>query len=87
MFFLLAYNSLFVFCFLKVLFSFTHRLVHDRELQLYDGKRLLRHDRYDYVKQKYKFSDEDMIKSGVQRIHPSFRIIGLAEPPVIGKQI
>ena len=57
------------------------RLVQDRELQLHDGKRLLRADRYDEIKAQCNKSDEDMHKSGVYRIHPSFRIIGLAEPP------
>ncbi|XP_046400469.1 von Willebrand factor A domain-containing protein 8 [Ischnura elegans] len=61
-----------------------HRLVHDRELHLYDGQRLLRHDRYDEIKKENNLSDESMVKSGVLRIHPSFRIIALADPPVIG---
>ncbi|KAG8240059.1 hypothetical protein J437_LFUL019626 [Ladona fulva] len=61
------------------------QLVHDRELQLYDGQRLLRHDRYDAIKEENKLTDEEMAKSGVLRIHPSFRIIALADPPVIGK--
>lgn len=56
-----------------------HRLVQDRELQLYDGKRLLRHDRYDEIKQKHQLTDEDMSASGVLRVHPSFRIAGLAQ--------
>ena len=45
-----------------------HRLVHDRELQLFDGTRLLRSDRYDRK---------------VVRIKDNFRIIALAEPPNI----
>ncbi|XP_015436768.1 PREDICTED: von Willebrand factor A domain-containing protein 8 [Dufourea novaeangliae] len=60
-----------------------HRLVHDRELQLHDGKRLIRADRYDEIKTEYNKSDEDMQNSGVLRINPSFRIIALAESPLI----
>lgn len=60
--------------------SVIHRLVQDREVQLYDGKRLIRHDRYDGIKEKYGLSDEEMVNSGTLRIHPSFRIVALAEP-------
>ncbi|XP_076294765.1 von Willebrand factor A domain-containing protein c12.2 isoform X2 [Lasioglossum baleicum] len=60
-----------------------HRLVHDRELQLHDGKRLIRADRYDEIKKEYNKSDEDMRNSGVLRIDPSFRIVALAESPLI----
>ncbi|OXU18814.1 hypothetical protein TSAR_009759 [Trichomalopsis sarcophagae] len=60
-----------------------YRLVHDRELQLHDGKRLLRADRYDEIKSECNKTDEDMEKSGVYKIHPSFRIVALAEPPVL----
>lgn len=59
--------------------SVIHRLVQDREVQLYDGKRLIRHDRYDEIKEKNNLKDEDMINSGCLRIHPSFRIAALAE--------
>ncbi|XP_046413785.1 von Willebrand factor A domain-containing protein 8 [Neodiprion fabricii] len=60
-----------------------YRLVHDRELQLHDGKRLIRADRYEAVKKDEQKSDEDLAKSGIFKIHPSFRIIALAEPPVL----
>ncbi|KAG0722072.1 von Willebrand factor A domain-containing protein 8 [Chionoecetes opilio] len=58
-----------------------HRLVHDRELQLYDGSRLLHAGRYDALKTKNNLTDEDMLAKGLQRIHPAFRIVALAEPP------
>nr|CAD7197515.1 unnamed protein product [Timema douglasi] len=58
-----------------------HRLVHDRELQLHDGQRLIRHDRYDDLKTQHSLSDEQLRQSGVLRIHPSFRMVALAEPP------
>ncbi|KAF4526552.1 hypothetical protein B566_EDAN009123 [Ephemera danica] len=61
-----------------------HRLVHDRELQLYDGRRMLRSDRYDEIKSKHSLSDQDLANIGVLRIHPAFRIIALSEPPVVG---
>lgn len=53
--------------------------MHDRELQLYDGTRLIRHDKYDEL-----ISDgwtmEALAADNVHKIHPSFRIIALAEP-------
>lgn len=61
-----------------------HRLVHDRELQLYDGTRLLRHDRYDSLRDNLGFTDVDLSEKGIFKIHPSFRIVALAEPPVVG---
>ncbi|XP_012062470.1 PREDICTED: von Willebrand factor A domain-containing protein 8 [Atta cephalotes] len=60
-----------------------HRLVHDRELQLHDGKRLIRADRYDEIKKEYNRSDEEMRDRDVLRIHPAFRLIALAEPPIV----
>ncbi|XP_030056405.1 von Willebrand factor A domain-containing protein 8 [Microcaecilia unicolor] len=60
------------------------RLIHDRELTLYDGTRLIRDDRYQHLKDELQFSDEVLQKRSIFPIHPSFRIISLAEPPVIG---
>ncbi|XP_075447188.1 von Willebrand factor A domain-containing protein 8 isoform X2 [Ascaphus truei] len=60
------------------------RLIHDRELTLYDGSRLLREDRYQYLKAELQLSDEKLQQRSIFPIHPSFRIIALAEPPVIG---
>ncbi|XP_050455261.1 von Willebrand factor A domain-containing protein 8 [Cataglyphis hispanica] len=60
-----------------------HRLVHDRELQLHDGKRLIRADRYDEIKKEYNRTDEEMRDRGILRIHPAFRLVALAEPPVV----
>ncbi|XP_045536521.1 von Willebrand factor A domain-containing protein 8 [Papilio machaon] len=57
-----------------------HRLVHDRELQLHDGTRLLRHDRYDELLAT-GLTREELEDSGVKRIHPAFRMVALAEPP------
>jgi len=55
------------------------RLIQDRELQLHDGTRLLRSDRYD--KLATKLGVDVLNKSKIIRIHPAFRIIALAEPP------
>ncbi|XP_044016608.1 von Willebrand factor A domain-containing protein 8 isoform X2 [Aphidius gifuensis] len=60
-----------------------YRLVHDQEIQLHDGKRLTRSDRYAEMKSELKKTDEEMKKSGIFEIHPSFKLVGLAEPPVI----
>ncbi|XP_041978858.1 von Willebrand factor A domain-containing protein 8 [Aricia agestis] len=61
-----------------------HRLVHDRELQLHDGTRMLRHDRYDDLVAS-GLSPQELDESGVKRIHPAFRIVALAEPPTTGR--
>lgn len=37
------------------------RLIHDRELALYDGTRLLQAERYDEIKKKNNLSDEAML--------------------------
>uniref|UniRef100_A0A2K6EZ92 von Willebrand factor A domain containing 8 n=1 Tax=Propithecus coquereli TaxID=379532 RepID=A0A2K6EZ92_PROCO len=39
------------------------RLIHDRELSLYDGSRLLREDRYMRLKEELQMSDEQLQKS------------------------
>jgi len=64
--------------------SILQRLVHDREITLHDGTRLLRHDKYDSMRDKLQIDDKEMRKQSVYRIHPSFRIIALAEPPKQG---
>ncbi|TMS06972.1 von Willebrand factor A domain-containing protein 8 [Larimichthys crocea] len=60
------------------------RLLHDRELDLYDGTRLLRWDRYQTVKEQLQFSDQQLQERSILPIHPSFRVLALAEPPVVG---
>ncbi|XP_067896341.1 von Willebrand factor A domain-containing protein 8 isoform X2 [Heterodontus francisci] len=64
--------------------SILQRLIHDRELTLYDGSRLLRADRYQELKKVLHLSDEDLQQRLIYPIHPSFRILALAEPPVVG---
>lgn len=58
-----------------------HRLVHDREVQLYDGTRLVRHDKYDDMLAEGQTA-EQLTAKGLERIHPAFRIVALAEPPM-----
>ncbi|XP_041662632.1 von Willebrand factor A domain-containing protein 8 isoform X2 [Cheilinus undulatus] len=60
------------------------RLLHDRELDLYDGTRLLRWDRYQTLKEQLQFTDEQLKERSIFPIHPSFRVLALAEPPVVG---
>uniref|UniRef100_A0A8C6JZL1 von Willebrand factor A domain-containing protein 8 n=1 Tax=Melopsittacus undulatus TaxID=13146 RepID=A0A8C6JZL1_MELUD len=60
------------------------RLIHDRELTLYDGTRLLREDRYRNLKEELQISEERLQERSIFPIHPSFRIVVLAEPPVVG---
>ena len=61
-----------------------HRLVHDRELQLYDGTRLVSEDRYDKLCQEQGLTQEEMAKnSQILKIKNSFRMIALAEPPTV----
>ncbi|XP_028291916.1 von Willebrand factor A domain-containing protein 8 isoform X2 [Gouania willdenowi] len=60
------------------------RLLHDRELDLYDGTRLLRWDRYQTLKEEQQLSDQQLQEKSIFPIHPSFRVLALAEPPVVG---
>ncbi|XP_077584586.1 von Willebrand factor A domain-containing protein 8 [Stigmatopora nigra] len=60
------------------------RLLHDRELDLYDGTRLLRWDRYQALKEEQNLSDEQLKQRSILAIHPSFRVLALAEPPQVG---
>ncbi|XP_068185310.1 von Willebrand factor A domain-containing protein 8 [Antennarius striatus] len=60
------------------------RLLHDRELDLFDGTRLLRWDKYQELKEQLQFSDQQLQERSVLPIHPSFRVLALAEPPAVG---
>ena len=52
-----------------------------REIHLPDGRRLLRHDRYDAIRREKGCSEEQMAAHDILRIHPSFRIIAVGTPP------
>lgn len=54
-------------------------MIHDRELNLSDGL-LLRSDRYDALLQQ-GLTKLELAEKGIHKIHESFRIIALAEPP------
>ena len=59
-----------------------HRLVHDRELQLYDGTRLLSEEKYDIIRNEKGLTEEEMAQnSQILKIKNSFRMVALAEPP------
>lgn len=53
-------------------------------MQLHDGKRLLRSDRYESIKTQLNQTDEEMLRSGILKIHPNFCVFALAEPPAPG---
>lgn len=61
--------------------KFPFRLVHDRELQLYDGKRLISSERYNFLIDRLKLTKEHLTQSGIYAIHPDFRIVAVGEPP------
>lgn len=56
------------------------RFVQDRELQLYDGKRLVSSERYERLKEELGGGLEER---GVFRVDPRFRLVAIAEPPQI----
>jgi len=60
------------------------RLVHDRELQLYDGTRLISEERFQAVMEELGISQEELEARGLYKIHPAFRLVALAEPPQTG---
>lgn len=57
------------------------RLCLDRDIELFDGTRLLRWDRYDTIRSKTGLCDDDMAARQTYRIHESFRIIAVGESP------
>ena len=57
------------------------RLVQDRELQLYDGSRLLCHRKYDAIQAQLQLTEEQMMERGILRIHPRW---DTADTPHVG---
>lgn len=57
-----------------------HRLVHEREIQLYCGKRLIAQEKYEALLDN-GITKEELDEHRIHPIHPAFRIIALAEPP------
>ena len=63
------------------------RLCLDRDIELFDGTRLLRWDRYDAICTKTGLSEDEMAARQTYRIHESFRIVVVGElPNVQGSQ-
>jgi hypothetical protein len=62
------------------------RLTQDRDLTLHDGTRLVSQERYQSIQSELGASDARMHELGLRMIHPSFRIIALAEPPAEGQR-
>lgn len=60
-----------------------YRLVHDREIQLHDGKRLLSLERYQLMKDRFNLNEEQLTTNGILKIHPEFRIVAIGEPPTL----
>ena len=70
-------------------------LTSDREVQLFDGRRLISHERFDQMindlskkisplnnqLNTYDECYKELTKRGLRRVHPSFRLLALAEPP------
>ncbi|XP_059156251.1 von Willebrand factor A domain-containing protein 8-like [Physella acuta] len=65
-------------------FAVLHRFVSERELQLFDGTRLLSQEKFEAIKQETGFTDLQLEERKILPIHPSFRMIALSEPPVVG---
>ena len=58
------------------------RLIQDREITLFDGRRFIRWDRYMEKKELLKVSDEELANTyNLYPVHPCFRIIATALPP------
>lgn len=57
------------------------RLVHNREIQLHDGTRLISDAAYNDLVNNKMLTPEHLKQTGILRIHPEFRIIALGEPP------
>ncbi|KHJ47859.1 hypothetical protein D918_02018 [Trichuris suis] len=56
------------------------RLIHDRELTLCDGCRLMSQERFQLLQGKTGLSAEELNHKNIFAIHPSFRIVATAEP-------
>ena len=57
------------------------RLAHDRDIELFDGSRLMRWDRYDATRARAGLTEDEMSAQQMFRIHESFRIVAVGEPP------
>ena len=52
-----------------------------REIHLPDGRRLLRSDRYDKIRQSKGYTEEQMASTHLFRVSPSFRVVAVGNLP------
>jgi len=62
------------------------RLIQDRELDLSDGTKLLRHDKYDQLVKEAEAKGVK-ISENIKKIDPAFRLVATAEPPVVRSSV
>ena len=62
------------------------RLLTDGETVLFDGTRLLSHSAYDTLKAQIGADADRMVELSLLRVHPSFRVVALAEPPTLANR-
>ena len=55
-------------------FATLQSLIYDREITLFDGTRLVHHERY--AAMRAKASEKQLAEKRIFPVHPSFRIIG-----------
>eukprot|EP00760_Papus_ankaliazontas_P017911 PhM_4_TR17397/c0_g1_i1/m.85845 len=55
-------------------------LLTDRRITLLDGTRVIPHDQYVSLKERYKYTEEDMVAMKIFPVHPAFRVIATARP-------
>ncbi|EOD41131.1 hypothetical protein EMIHUDRAFT_199335 [Emiliania huxleyi CCMP1516] len=59
-----------------------HQLLLDGEATLHDGTRLLRAGHFDALRERLGLTAQQLADScSVRRVHPSFRVVALAQPP------
>jgi len=56
-----------------------YQLIHDRELQLFDGSRLVSPDRFAALQDT--MSEQELAAARIQPVHPAFRVLALGTPP------
>lgn len=54
--------------------------MHDRELQLHDGKRIVDAATYDSFRKQLNLDEKQLMDSGILKAHPDFRIVAIGEP-------
>lgn len=57
------------------------QLLQDREVQLYDGSRLVRPDTFAFLQRKLNLSPRELNDRGIFAVHPAFRIVAIANFP------